>query len=126
MAMIFRSQSLSDGKLRGRIGSAEGRLARTFTNRVMFGSEGCREKGSFAASLMTSRAGEIMISHLNGNCFASAARSTDSLTFSRTKNVPEDHCHSGPIRLGSVSSQDESNQLPRQGRETVRCHCDHA
>src|SRR5215471_8402598 len=88
MAMIFRSQSLSDGKLRGRTGSAGDRLANTFTNHVMFGSEGCREKGSFAASLMTSRAGQIMISHLNGNCFASAARSTDSLTFSRTTNVP--------------------------------------
>src|ERR1700751_827817 len=88
MAMIFRSQSLSDGKLRGRTGGAGGRLANTFTNRVMFGPEGCRENGSFGGSLMTSCAGQIMISHWNGNFFTSVARSTDSLTFSRTTNVP--------------------------------------
>ena len=35
-----------------------------------------------------SRAGQIMISHLNGNFFAIAARRVDSLTSSRTTNVP--------------------------------------
>ena len=35
-----------------------------------------------------SRAGQIMISHLNGNFFAIAARRADSLTSSRTTNVP--------------------------------------
>jgi hypothetical protein len=37
---------------------------------------------------MTSRAGQIMISDLNGNFLAIAARSDDSLTFLRTTNVP--------------------------------------
>jgi hypothetical protein len=37
---------------------------------------------------MMSRAGQIMISHLNGNFFAIAARRAHSLTFSRTTNVP--------------------------------------
>src|SRR5437660_10634134 len=54
----------------------------------MLGPDGCRENGSFDVSLMMSRAGQIMISHLNGNLRTSAARRTDSLTFSRTTNVP--------------------------------------
>jgi len=37
---------------------------------------------------MMSRAGQITISHLNGSFFAIAARKTDSLTSSRTTNVP--------------------------------------
>jgi hypothetical protein len=37
---------------------------------------------------MMSPAGQIMISHLNGNFFAIAVRRVDSLTFSRTTNVP--------------------------------------
>jgi hypothetical protein len=37
---------------------------------------------------MMSRAEQIMISHLNGNFFAIAARRADSLTSSRTTNVP--------------------------------------
>jgi len=35
-----------------------------------------------------SRAGQIMISHLNGNFFAIAARKADSLTSLHTTNVP--------------------------------------
>jgi hypothetical protein len=35
-----------------------------------------------------SRGGQIMISHLNRSLRAIAARSADSLTFSRTTNVP--------------------------------------
>src|SRR5207247_54396 len=60
----------------------------TLTNRTTFGPEGCHENGSFDASLITSRAGQIMISHLNGNFRAIAARRADSLTSSRTTNVP--------------------------------------
>jgi hypothetical protein len=37
---------------------------------------------------MISRAGQIMISHLNGSFFAIAARRADSLTSLRTTNVP--------------------------------------
>jgi hypothetical protein len=37
---------------------------------------------------MMSRAGQIMISHLNGNFFANAERRADSLTSLRTTNVP--------------------------------------
>jgi hypothetical protein len=54
----------------------------------MSGPDGWRENGSFEASLMMSRAGQIMISHLNGNFFPIAARRVDSLTSSRTTNVP--------------------------------------
>ena len=86
--MIFSSQSSSKGRLRGRGGSARSRLANTLTNRTMFGPEGCCENGSLDASLMMSRAGQIMISHLNGNFFAIAARRALSLTFSRATNVP--------------------------------------
>src|SRR5215475_433230 len=86
--MILSSQSSSEGKLRGRGGGEGSRFAKTLTNRVMFGASGCRENGSFAASLIISRAGQIMISHLNGNSFAIAARKLDSLTFSRTTKVP--------------------------------------
>src|SRR5437588_12136312 len=86
--MIFSSQSLSDGRLRGRAGRAGSRFANTFTNRIMLGSDGCRANGSFEVSLMRSRAGQIMISHLNGSLRAIAARRTDSLTSLRTTNVP--------------------------------------
>jgi hypothetical protein len=72
----------------GKRGSVRRPLANTLTNRTMFGPEGCRENGSFDASLMMSRAGQIMISHLNGSFRANAARKTDSLTSSRTTNVP--------------------------------------
>jgi hypothetical protein len=37
---------------------------------------------------MMSRAGQIMISHLNGSFRANAARRADSLTSARTTNVP--------------------------------------
>jgi hypothetical protein len=50
--------------------------------------EGCRANGSFEASFMMLRAGQIMISHLKDNFFAIAARRLDSLTSSRTTNVP--------------------------------------
>src|SRR6266576_7120845 len=86
--MIFISQSPSEGRLRGRGGGAWSRLANTFTNCVMFGPDGCCANRSFDASLMMSRAGQIMISHLNGNLFAIATRRADSLTFSGTTNVP--------------------------------------
>src|SRR5438093_12439584 len=86
--MTLSSQSSSEGKQSGSGGGEGSRLARTFTNRVMFGPEGCRENGSFDASLMMSWAGQIMISHLNDNFLANALRRTDSLTFSRTTNVP--------------------------------------
>src|SRR2546430_13394284 len=86
--MILSSQSLSDGKLSGSDGSARGRLCNTLTNRVMSGPDGCRENGFFDVSLMMARDGQIMISHLNGNFRANAARRVDSLTSSRTTNVP--------------------------------------
>src|SRR6266480_1614989 len=86
--MILSSQSSADGRLRGSGGSEGSRLARMFTNRVMLGPAGCRKKGSFDASLMRSRAGQIMISDLNGSFFAIAVRRVDSLTFSRTTKVP--------------------------------------
>ena len=88
MAITFSSQSSSEGRLRGSGGSARSRLANTLTNRTMFGPDGCRENGSFDESLMMSRAGQIMISHLNGSFFAIAPRKVDSLTSSRTTNVP--------------------------------------
>src|SRR5438093_13673408 len=88
MAMIFSSQSSSEGRLRGRDGGKRSGLCSTFTNRVMFGPEGCRENGSFDASLVRSRAGQIIISHLNGSFLAIAMRRTDSITFARTTNVP--------------------------------------
>src|SRR4029453_5725584 len=89
IAMILSSQSSSDGRLRGREGGARRGLANTFTNRVMSGPEGCRANGSFfAPSLRMSRAGQIMISDLNGNSFAIAARRVDSLISLRTTNVP--------------------------------------
>ena len=78
--MIFSSQSSSEGRLRGRGGGARTRLATTLTNRVMSGPDGSPENGSFDVSLMMSRAGQIMISHLNGSFRANAARRTDSLT----------------------------------------------
>src|SRR5882724_8193594 len=86
--MIFSSQSLSEGRLRGIEGGELSFFANTFTNRVMFSSDGCRANGFFDASLMMSRAGQIMISHLNGNFRANAVRRVDSLTSSRTANVP--------------------------------------
>src|SRR5205823_10820272 len=75
-------------------------LANTLTNRIMFGPEGCSENGSFDAlhgesvsprrpdKARISFAGQIMISHLNGKFRTSAARRADSLTSSRTTNVP--------------------------------------
>jgi hypothetical protein len=54
----------------------------------MFSLEGCRANGFFDVSLIMSRAGQIMISHLNGNFLAIAARRVDSLTPSLTTNVP--------------------------------------
>src|SRR5262249_55238507 len=69
-------------------GGARRGLANTFTNRVVSGPAGCRANGSFFASLRMSRAGQIIISHSNGNFFAIAARRVDSLTFLRTTNVP--------------------------------------
>src|SRR5262245_21795047 len=86
--MILISQSSSDGKQNGSAGGDGGRLARMFTNRVMFWSEDCPTNGSFDASLMMSRAEQIMISHLNGNFFAIAARRADSVTSFRTTSVP--------------------------------------
>src|SRR6184192_788992 len=68
--------------------AARGGLAAPLRNRVMSGPDGCRENGSFDASLMMSRAGQIMISHLNDSFLAMAVRSADSLTFSHTTNVP--------------------------------------
>src|SRR6266404_4486665 len=35
----------------------------------------------------------------------------------------EDHCDPRQIRLGSLSSPDESDQLPRQDREEIRRRC---
>src|SRR4029077_4613903 len=88
IAMIFSSQSSCEGRLRGRGGGGRSGLVSTLTNRVMSGPEGCRENGFFDESLIRSRAGQIMISHLNGSFLAIAARRTDSLTSSRTTNVP--------------------------------------
>src|SRR4029077_15306931 len=86
--MILSYQSSFEGRPRGRAGSARGRLCNTLTNRVMSGPDGCRAKGSFDVNLVISLAGQIMISHLNGNFLAMPARNIDSLTFSRTTNVP--------------------------------------
>src|SRR6266480_133401 len=88
IAITFRSHLSFDGRLKGSGGGVAIRFAATLTNRTMFGPDGCRENGSFDASLMMSRAGQIIISHLNGNFLAIAARSTDLLTSSRTTNVP--------------------------------------
>src|SRR5471032_2163739 len=54
----------------------------------MSGPEGWCANGSFDASLLMSRAGQIMISHLNGNFRAIAARRAGSLTSAPTTNVP--------------------------------------
>src|ERR1043166_4344847 len=86
--MIFSSQSFSDGRLRGRAGSARGRWCKTLTNRVISVPEGSRANGSFAVSFTTLRAGQIIISHLNGSFLAIAVRRTDSFIFARTTNVP--------------------------------------
>src|SRR4030095_3969194 len=86
--MISSNQSSSVGKQSGSGGGEGSRLAKTFTNRVMFGSGGWSPNVSLDASLMISRAGQIMISHLNDNFFAIAERRADSLTSSRTTNVP--------------------------------------
>src|SRR4051812_27228111 len=88
MATILASQSSSEGKLRGRGGRLRSGLWRTLTKRVMVGPDGCPANGSFAASLMMSRAGQTMMSHLNGSLRANAARRVDSLTSFRTTNVP--------------------------------------
>ena len=79
-------------------------MANTFTNRVMFGPKGCRENGSFDASVMMSRAGQIMISHWKGNFFANALRRTDSLTSARTTNVPTAPMLITPNRLSCFAS----------------------
>jgi hypothetical protein len=57
--MIFISQSSSEGRLRGREGNDAGRLANTFTNRVIFGPEGWPENGSLRASLIMSH--EVLV-----------------------------------------------------------------
>ena len=88
IAITFRSHSFSDGRLKGSGGGVAIRFAATLTNRVMSGPDGCPANGSFDASLIMSRAGQIIISHLNGNFFAIAARRADSLTSLRTTNVP--------------------------------------
>src|SRR5947209_19363286 len=86
--MIFSSQSSSEGRLRGRGGGALSRLANTLTNRVMSGPGGCCENGFFDECWMRSRAGQIMISDLNGSFLAIEVRRTDSMTSSRTTKVP--------------------------------------
>src|SRR5712691_5155751 len=86
--MILSSHSLSEGRLRGREGSARGRLCNTLTNRVTSGPDGCRENGSLLTRSTICFARQIMISLLNGSFFAIAARREDSLTSSRTTNVP--------------------------------------
>src|SRR5207237_5358773 len=78
----------SERRLRGRGRGGVSRVANTLTNRGMFGPEGCRENGSFDTSLRMSRAGQIMISHLNGSFRASAARRVDSDMSAPTTNVP--------------------------------------
>jgi len=69
----------------------------------MFGPEGCRENGSFDVSFMMSRAGQIMISHLNGSFLAIAARKADLLTSSRTTNVPTAPIFTTPNLLSSLA-----------------------
>src|SRR5438270_12758647 len=88
IATTFASQSSWEGRHRGRNGRFRSGACSTFTNRVMFGPEGCPAKGSVAVSLRMSPAGQIMMSHLNGSLRAHAARRTDSLTSLRTTNVP--------------------------------------
>src|SRR2546423_14576630 len=86
--MILASQSASLGRHNGRAGGLRRGLCITFTNRVKFGPDGSFANGSFAASFRRSRAGQIMISHLNGSCRAIVERSVDSLTSLRTTKVP--------------------------------------
>src|SRR5256885_4400686 len=86
--MILASQSASLGRHNGRAGGLRRGLCITFTNRVKFGPDGSFANGSFAASFRRSRAGQIMISILNGSWRAIAARRVDSLTSLHTTNVP--------------------------------------
>src|SRR5215475_1461971 len=88
IAIIFISHSSLEGRFKGRGGGVAIRFAATLTNRVMSGPDGCPENGSFDASFTTSRAAQIMISHLKGSLFANALRRADSVTSSRTTNVP--------------------------------------
>src|SRR6266403_5527201 len=50
----------------------------------------------------------------------SDAASSSSQSALGRRLAPEDHCDPKPIRLGLVSSGDESDQLPRQDREAPR------
>src|SRR5207245_2945673 len=68
------------------------RLANTLTNLVMFGPEGCRENGSFDVSLTISRAGQIMISHLNGS-FRGDRRAQSRLAHVFTDNKRPDRAN---------------------------------
>src|SRR5215471_19227300 len=132
--MIFSSHSSSEGKQRGSGGGEGSRLLRTFTKRVMFAPEGCFENGSFEASFMMSRAEQIMISHLNGNFLANALRRVDSLTFSRTTNVPTapmlttpnlDNCFAncaGRQRLAPPTFTARRKTTQRIWRSSMRSH----
>src|ERR1051325_4954033 len=104
--MILSSHSLLEGKYSGSGGGEGGRLVRMFTKRVMFVSESSSANGSFEASLMMSRAGQIMISHLKGNCFANTLCNVDSLTFSRTTNVP-----TAPMLTTPNRSEEHTSEL---------------
>jgi hypothetical protein len=53
IAMIFTSQSWSEGRLRGRGGSARSRLTNTLTNRTMFGPRGCRRGDGVRSKRLT-------------------------------------------------------------------------
>src|SRR5438552_11969328 len=86
--MILINHSSSDGRLKGTEGGERSGLANTFTKRTISGPDSCFENGCVEASLTMSRAGQIMISHLNGNFRESAARKVDSLTSLRTTKVP--------------------------------------
>src|SRR5213595_2501667 len=86
--MIFSNHSSGEGRLKGRGGGLRGGLCNTLTNRVMFGPDGCRANGSLRTRSTIAFAGQIMISHLNGNFLAIAVRNVDSLTVLRATNVP--------------------------------------
>src|SRR5690242_14699313 len=86
--MIFTPQSPSAGYNRGRVGRLGNRLLSMLTKRTTSAPDGWPQNGSLAASFRTSCALTTMISHLNESFPATAARTVDSLTFSRTTNVP--------------------------------------
>src|SRR5262245_51304125 len=82
IAMIFNNHLSAEGKhseeWRVTYDETGSGLCSTITKRVTSAREGWRANGFFDASLMMSRAGQIMISHLNGSFLAIALRRVGS------------------------------------------------